>query len=249
MPMYDRLYFVAAMTLGDNFVYSGVAHHYADRSQELHIPVETKFFKTMQCLYQDYPNIKLFSSLAPSQEKEYIEKNQLARITMCEIFFADINGVRISPLWDEQVYTHFELPFSLRYVNFRLPKHIEGSEELYQQLSGGEPYVLVHRYTGLHPDGMPIDIPGFRTAHGLPDIKIIEIKEGITDNMLQYATLIERAQEIHCAPSSFFCLVDSMFNRTRALLFYHDIRANTIMRINNDWNNRVWNIVRYTNKL
>ena len=247
MAIYDRLYFCAAMTLGDNFVYSGIIHHYADRCQELHIPVETKFFKTMQCLYQDYPNIKIFSSLAPIQEEQYISQHKLSRINNAEITFVDIEGIRICPLWDEQVYTEFEIPFSLRYKNFRLPKYIDGAEELYQKLSGGEPYILIHRRTGLHPDGMPIDI--FRSVKNNSNINIIEITEGITDNMMQFVPLIERAQEIHCVSSSFRCLVDSIYNRTTGKLYYHDIRATTLERVNSRWNNYIWNIILYENKM
>ena len=248
MLTYDRLYFVAAMSLGDNFIYSGVAHHYADRCYELHIPVEPRFEKTMRCLYQDFPNIKIISALSHEQEIQYIRENQLAKITMSTPFFTVINGVSVCPLWDEQVYTHFELSFSLRYKNFRLPKYIDGAEELYQKLSGGEPYILIHRRTGLHPDGMPINIPAFRMANNLPDINIIEITEGITDNMMQFVPLIERAQEIHCVSSSFRCLVDSIYNRTTGILFYHEARANTLERVNSRWNNYSWQIVRYDNK-
>jgi hypothetical protein len=80
-------------------------------------------------------------------------------------------------------------------------------------------------------------------------MKIIEITPNITKNMLQYAKLIENAKEIHCVPSSFYCLTDSITERTSANLFFHDIRAATLMQINSKWNNNRWNIVKYDRKL
>ena len=248
--VFDRLFFLGPMSLGDSIVSSGIAHYYADQSNELHYPAMPNFYPTMKTLFQDYPNIKVVPLLPYDQgENQYVLDNQLSRILRPQMKQFNIGGHLVHPLWDMQFYEHYDLPFSLRYTNFRMPKHIEGSEELYQRLSNGEPYVLVHRYSGHHPDGIPIDIAGFRAANNFPDIKVIEIAEGITDNMMQYATLIERAEEIHCVPSSFFCLVDSMWNRTNAKLFYHDVRATTLMRINSECNQNKWNMIEYANKL
>ena len=67
--------------------------------------------------------------------------------------------------------------------------------------------------------------------------------------MLYYKTLIENAEEIHCVPSSVFCFVDSITKLTKAKLFYHDVRKQTIMRINNPWNDHRWTKINYDTKL
>ena len=158
----------------------------------------------------------------------------------------NLKGVTLHPLWDLQQYSDHELPFHLRYTNFRLPKHVDGSEELFNKLSNNEPYILVHRYTGEHPDGIPISIENFRSANGWPECKIIEINETITDNMMHYIKLIQNAEEIHVVPSSFHCLVDSM--ETKAKLFVHDVREKTSMMLNSPYNNHKWCIVNYNTK-
>ena len=248
--IFDKLFFMGPMTLGDNFVFSGIAHYYGDRCEELHVPVQPAFYDSLKSLYQDHPHIKVVQ-LEPYDlgENQYVKENGLSRIIRQDAFMATIDSQYMGPLWDELAYSQFELPFSYRYSNFRLPKHIEGAQELYQQLSNNEPYVLVHRFTGAHPNGIPIDLAGFRQANNLPDLKIIEVTAGITSNMMQYVELIKNATEIHCVPSSFFCLVDSIHDKTNAKLFYHDVRATTLMRINSKWNNYPWTIVTYANKL
>jgi hypothetical protein len=152
--------------------------------------------------------------------------------------------------WDRQFYEFYDVPFSQRYSGFQLPKHISGSDELYDRLTeGNDDYILFHQATSDHPNGMNMNIAAWRQSYNLPAYKIIEIKADITGNMLQYKKLIENAREIHCVPSSFFCLVDSMFDQTAAHLFYHNIRAVTIMHVNSRWNNDRWNIVNYNDKL
>ena len=253
--IFDKLFFLGALTLGDNFVYSGIVHHFAEKTNELYIPIELKFFNTINTLYQDYNNIIVVGFTHPQQEQDFIFKNNISKISSegmfnfnSEIQYGTAQKENVNscvvPLWDMQAYDHFELPFSMRYKNFKLPKYVEGSDELYNRLSDLQPYILVHRHTGAGTS--PIDINAYRAINNLPDqYKVIEIDESITDDMMNYIKLIENAKEIHVAPSSFFCLVDSMLDRTNALLFYHNIRANTLMRVNSKWNNYRWNIVEY----
>jgi hypothetical protein len=248
--IFDRLFYVGPLALGDNFVNAGLVHHFADRSLELHVPVWPIHYDTVSCLYQDWPNIKVVAlGHYDFGENQYVEEHKLARILPTDLIRTKIEGVIMAPLWDIQTYANYDLPFSLRYSNFRLPKHIEGSEELYQKLSGGEPYVLVHKRSFKYPNGIPINIEEFRKHSGLPEIKIIEIQEGITSNMMQYVTLIERAEEIHCVASSFHCLVDSIHTRTKAKLFFHDIRIDAVMKVNSSENGYCWNIVNYPTKI
>jgi hypothetical protein len=248
MKLYDKMFFMSTASLGDSFVLTGIVHHYGDRCNELHVPVMAGQFETLSTLYQDHPNIKVISDASYNHdEQSYIEKHNLGRIMRIEYLRWPIRNYGVVPMWDLQLYSNFELSFGLRYSNFRLPKNIKGSEELYQKISGDEPYVLVHRFTADHPKGLPINVQGFREANKLPPIKIIEIDESITSNMMQYVKLIENAQEIHVVPSSFHCLVDSV--DTKAKLFFHDIREKTAMSVNSQWNNFKWIMVSYPERL
>lgn len=250
--IYDRLFFAGPMKMGDYFAANGIIHHYADRCDELHLPVWPHIVETVKTLHKDWPNIKVVSLCAgDSGENQYVAENRLSRINRVPMHFIEINGAHAAAFWDHQMYQFYELPFHMRYTNFRLPKHIQGSRELYQRLSGGEPYGLLHCKGGDHNNLLQfnIDLDTFRKANGFPDLKFIEVTPDITNDMMQYVDLIRNAQEIHCVPSSFFCMVDSLYNQTNAILFYHDVRAETVMQINSQWNNNRWNIVKYATKL
>ena len=252
--IFDKLFFMGPSALGDNIVLSGLVHYYADRANELHLPVWSKHYDTMRTLYQDHTHIKI-KSVTPTQdssefwreEAEYVDQNRLSRILRPELIHSTIKGYSLTPMWDLQIYSMHDLSYEIRYRNFRMPKFVEGAEELYQRLSNNQPYALVHKRSGDHPDGYPIDIAIFRKHNNMSDINIIEIDESITNNFMQYSALIERAQEIHCVPSSFHCLVDSI--KTDARLFFHDIREKTAMIVNSRWNNHRWHVVTYENRL
>jgi hypothetical protein len=244
--LFDRLYFQSGGSLGDCFVLSGIIHYYAEKTKELHVPAYPVYYKTIQTLYQDYKNIIVVSISNAEEEEEYVNSKKLSKILGGRVYGELIRGLYIHTLWDQQLYANHELPFSLRYKNFKLPKYINGEEELYQKLSNNEPYVLVHRYTGDHPQGIPISIENFRSANGMTPIKIIDIDHTITDNMMQYVKLIKNAEEIHCVASSFHCLVDSI--DTPARLFFHDVREKTSMLVNSEWNNNKWIIINYSQK-
>ena len=249
MKLFDRMFFIGPMSLGDNFVLTGIAHHFGDRCNELYVPVNPGNYETMSTLYKDHPHIKVIptTDYPNGDEQQYVDEHKLGRILRTEYLSWYVKNYRLVPMWDLQLYSNYELSYGLRYSNFRLPEYIEGSDELYDQLSQGEPYILVHRYTNNHPHGIPININEFRAVANLPPIKVIEIQEGITDNMMHYVKLIQNAQEIHVVPSSFHCLVDGI--NTKARLFFHDIREKTAMSVNSSWNNHKWIMVSYPERV
>jgi hypothetical protein len=248
--IFDKLFFMGPMALGDNFVLSGMVHYYADKCDELHLPVKPEHIETMTTLYQDYPNIRVVPLLPYDLgENQYVEEHKLSRVRRARLIHSRIKNFELTPMWDLQLYSMHDLQFDLRYTNFRLPKHIDGSEELYQRLTGGEPYFIVHRYTGDHPSGIPLNIGALRADNNLPDIKCVEITPDITSNMMHYVKLIQNAQEIHCVPSSFYCLVDSIIIEKKLRLYYHDIREKAVGLINSKWNRHKWHHVLYPEKI
>ena len=236
------------MDLGDYFVHAGIINHYADRCNELHVPVKPHNYETLKTLFQENPRIIVV--VLNENEDDYIKRNNLGRVNNgWPLVWVKVEGRHKTVMWPEQCYIHYEVPYRYKYDNFRLPKNIPGSEVLFNKLTNGRPYALVHRGTGLHPEGLPINVPLFRQMNNFPELDIIEIKPGLTNNMLDFVKLIENAEEIHCVNSSFFCLVDCIHKLTKARLFFHDIRADSVMRVNNEYNGLVWTNIYYTEKL
>jgi hypothetical protein len=252
-----QLYLISPLFLGDAFVINALVHKWAQEAVHVHVPTLPQYVHTVQCLYSDYPNITVVPYLGEQKEQEYIAKHNLQTInfrTLYELTKLPIKHhdapVDIPVLWDRQIYEYFDVPFSRRYQNFQLPKHIPNTQNLFNTLNPThEPYVLWHRYSHTQIHDTQVDLKAWRAQIGAPDIKIIEIVTGHTANLLDYMQLITHAQEIHCIPSAFHCLVDSVLDQTNATLFYHDVKAHTLMQVNCRWNNWRWHSVYYEHKI
>jgi hypothetical protein len=243
---FDKLYFIGPSSLGDAFVYSAIVHYYAERCNELHYPIIPQYADTLTSLYKDVNNI--IPIIFPSDklqdiylfEQEYCNNNCLSKILRPPIYadYSYIFNTYIPYMWDEQIYTLLELPFEIRYKNFRLPKNLDSANKLYNSLvSNNEKYILVHTGSSERIDGYAIEIS--------TDKKVIDLTKPLSNNMLDYVYLIQNAEEIHCVPSAFYCLVDSIYNQTKGNLYYHDVRSSTIINVNKVWNNTPWKIIKY----
>jgi hypothetical protein len=251
MKLFDKLFFDSAVGLGDAFVMNAIVHEYAKKCNKLYYPAKGNLFETIDCLYQDYDNIEVWRFYNPLQEEIFIETYGLLKIKSPPLVGTEIHRVGCDPEWihihwPQQIYENFEIPFEKRYSNFRMPNYIYGCQELYNRLNpDNQPYILVHRNSSDHPNGIPLDIEKFRSDKGWAPLKIIEVGEGQTDNMMQYKMLIENAVEVHCIPSSFFNLVDSMVDKIKGQPFFHDIRKNSLMKVNSRWNGHRWHWINY----
>lgn len=246
-------------SIGDCFVASGAANWFADRCNclffpVLHDPSKPSLFETVTTLFKDNKKIQVFEYFDPeySDLNEILFSKYLTPLGVPNYFTALINDTVCTPLWDEQIYTSLDLPFSIRYSHFRMPNVDCESKELFNSVVKNKRYILVSQKIRNSLTQVLINLDDARKTldlDPLDQLQIIELSEDLSNNIVLYAELIKHAEEIHCAPSSVFCFVDSIVQTTNAKLFYHDIRKETVMRINNNWNNHRWKIINYACKL
>lgn len=239
MKFVNEIYFGENTSLGDGIVISPIVHKYAEYCDVLYYPSNKHFFETLTCLYQDAHNIIVL------QETEYYEKRKIAHEYLptensvafvnsvpykkMKLSFSDGTSVYTNVNFERQVYEHFDLPYSFRYTGFKLPKHIDGSYELYKKLTQGyTEYAVLNPYLGVFNQRVNMDI-----SHLTGNLKIIEITPWITNNMLQYIDLFRNAKQIHTIPTSTFCLLESIQNDLTAELFIHQVRKTFASFIDN----------------
>lgn len=246
---FDKLFFMGPASLGDSFVMNGIIHHFADRCVEFHLPINSSFEETLTELYSEHSNI-ITVPFPPDPstyalEDIYCSNRKISRVLRPPIYGDKDNAGVFTPfLWDQQLYTFFELPYELKYTNFRLPKISENAKKLYSQLNpNNEPFALYHTGTFNRPEGLPIN------KNPLENILRIDLAKGYSNNMLDYIPLILNATVIHCVSSAFFNLVDCIHKLVPGRLFFHDIRRSVAMNISNPWNNGRWHIIKYKERL
>lgn len=246
--------------LGDSFICNGIVHIYAENfCNTLHLPCEQRYYETINCLYQDFDNIIVHPfnenwAILEQEVKNFSQENKypLIRIGFENLFHSNLHRVncekeRFAINFDRQFYEQANVLYKDRYEKFILPKKIINEDKLYDELTEGEKdYILVHKSSSLN-ESYPIDIFSYNKYK---DIKVIEILKSQTSNLLDYVKLIKNAKEIHCVPSSFHCLVDSISRRINAGLYYHNIRLNTLIQVNccTTGKNR-WNVIDYQQKI
>lgn len=254
--MMRRVYLVSNLYLGDAFVINALVRQIAQTSDQLWLPTLPQYVETVSCLYQDMPQITVLPYLAQQHERELIQQHQLAEInfrTIFEVTRMPFKGwpqsVEVPVLWDRQIYEYFDVPFSRRYKDTVLPSHTPGAAKLCEKLNPTrEPFVLWHRQASHVATPAQIDLAAWRISSGMPPLKIIEVEPGHTSNFLDWMELIKQADEIHAIPSALHCLVDSMATHIKADLFYHDVKACTVMQPNCRWNMWRWHHVHYEHK-
>ena len=246
-----EMVFTPISSLGDSIVTSPIERHFSKLCRRLHVPVSSALLPTVTDLYREDAAIVVTQYQNEIQLQQYIQQHRLSKIEGPPIFTVPCEHTFSCILWDEQWYTHYEIPFGFRYSGFNLPTSSASSQDLYQTLVTNPRYILTHTQWSNHHN-VPIDMHSWRQGSGLDSLdhfQIIDLNAALSNNLLDFVDLILNAEEIHCVPSCVFCLVDSIVNKTQARLFYHDIRKNTVMRVNNRWNHHRWCIINYTNKL
>lgn len=253
----DKVYLVSNLFLGDAFVINALVHKFAQECNQLHVPTLPQYVPTVSCLYADWPHIKVVPYLGAAQEQAYVKEHDLQQInfrTLFEVTQLPLKHhdqpVHVPVNWDRQIYEYFDVPFSRRYKDFQLPKHIPGSKELLHKLNPeAAPYVVWHRHSHQNLGPYDIDLAAWRQHVGAPDRKIIEVEIGHSANLLAWWDVLRNAEEIHVVPSAVHCLVDSVWDQMPTSLWYHDVKAATLMQVNSRWNAWRWNTVYYDHKI
>ena len=229
--------------LGDHIICNGAVNHFSETYHVI-LPVRKQFIPSIQCLYMDNPNVEIIQvdcvTLGPWHEDEM--KNY------CNIYnarYISLGTLGVSDVkYQESPYevAHFigdlkeGIHFEYRYSKFRFPSEVKNRQALFNKFElAKESYSLVHRCGSSGPANLYVDVIKY---------PIIEVWP-ISDNIFDWIDLILNAKEIHCVPSSFFHLVDSILPQVKAKLFYHNARRHTSMNIQNEFNQGRWQWVHY----
>jgi len=249
--------------LGDHLITNGMVHAFADRYDKVYVIHLNMFRESIEALYKGFNKIQTVSF--PDKDINLYQRDKisdLARDTNSELItiadpfihyprrlVLDKDGnlvvVNTPVNFDRQFYELAGMHFSIRYTNCKIPDSNKRSREIYNDLSKGKDYVLVHNTSSQSNTGYPLDMTNSTNYKHLP---IIEIKPGITNNIFEFVDLIKNAKEIHTVGSFFHNLVDCMTDLTSARLIFHNIMMKHETQINCFWNNNRWIQLDYDRK-
>lgn len=191
--------------LGDHFICNALVRELCSSVPEDSLEIVTKptHIDTVSFMFRDVPNLKVvalksgnFATPENGNEVfEYARQNQQQVIKIGHEFMrTDIN-------FDKAFYSQFELNFEKRWSGFKVIRDLESEIRTSHCLNVKEKYIFVqddpHRLMEIKREILP------------KNIRIISPIWGLTNNMFDYLSLIQGAEEIHCIESSFMFLIDS----------------------------------------
>jgi hypothetical protein len=170
-------------------------------------------YKSVEFMYRDLPNLKYIKSFDDQEVITYLNKNSIESKDLIKIGFESRQGVG----FDEMFYLQHLVPFEKRWTDFKVERDFEREKSLYDTLNPkNEKYILIHKSGSDNADRIDYNILD-------NNLKWIYV-QNLTENIFDYLTLVEKANQVHCIESSFHLLVDSI--NLNENLFFHTIKNN-----------------------
>lgn len=192
--------------LGDHFICNGLVREIcaSHPKDELEIITKPTHFETVKFMFWDVPNLKVVKLRSGNfaMPENSGEVNDYARMTKQQVLKIGHEFMRTDINFDQAFYAQFNLDFETRWSSFKIIRDVESEKRRINDcLNIREKYIFVQD----DPDRR-MEIKKELLPSG---IRIIRPILGMTNNMIDYMSLIEGAEEIHCIESSFMFMIDS----------------------------------------
>ncbi len=193
--------------LGDHFICNGLVRYLfeARNPARLFLPTKNKYFHTVSRMFFDVPAIIPIPVNGDSD---------VAKLPQCAL--ADevltIGFSQVKPEFDVSFYEMSGIPFSVRWSHFKAVRdpEREGSLEVKAGVHPKDRFILIHNISS-------VGRFHFTTRNDLRKVYVSQL----SDCMLDWCSLAEKADEVHCIDSSFIHLAQTL-NIKRG--FFHRVR-------------------------
>lgn len=197
--------------LGDQFIMHGAIREYCKRYDQIGIFSIPKYYRTVSYMFRDLKNLHIEIAVSERRRQWFKLKNMLTQ-EYERVIYARGEDLETGVLPELQFYKMVDVNHEKKWSSFFVERERERELALYRELVDSEPYIFVHE----------------DARYPLNEAKITNMsprvspREYITDNIFDYCTIIERAEEIHALDSSFVFLIDLLeYDNPRQKLFVH----------------------------
>ena len=256
---YDNVFILFHLSTGDNFTMYALVRHYQEIYKKVNIfcLYRNRFF--VKQLYEKFSNINIIyidsdynSHMVPN---EYLEKS-INNISNYDIVKTGNHNpiFKKYPYFWRNFYTNIDIPYEIRYKYNDINRNKENEENLYKSLikKYSKNYIFVHDHRNVsykHYDirknveidrnnEIPIFHPNWNYYNNIPhQFKNLWSSDLLSDNLLDYCTIIENAQEIHISDSAFSCLCPYLkLDSVKIKNIYTKYDLKDYHKSYNDWN-------------
>lgn len=227
--------------LGDHFMCHGIVREYCKRYKKVTIFSWPQNFTSVSFMFKDLDNLKIIKG-DEKYAKQVIRENSESNnpeYDLVKIIGQENLDRKSGVQLERQFYKIAEIDFNKKWDSFFIERNSEKEQDFFNKFAPGKKYAFVHD-----------DIIRNMTINTRKISKGLEIfypKRDFTDNIFDYCTLVERAEEIHVIDSSFMFLIDLLdYKNPSQKLFVH-----RYARFNSRWKlpilRKKWHIYRLEN--
>jgi len=205
--------------LGDHFICNGLVRYLYESIEpaRLFLPVKKQYFITVSRMFGDLPGI------IPLAVKKDSEVERLPQNSLCDrVIRVGFSKVRRD--FDVSFYDTTGVPFPARWDYFKVARDV-GREKRLEEIAGvkdGDRFILINNAGS----------PGKFNLKTHSDLLKVVVSP-LSDCLLDWCSLAEKAEEVHCIDSAFIHLAQTL-NVKRGV--FHNIRPTTTKFVlREDW--------------
>lgn len=182
--------------LGDHFVCNGLVRSILERESPnfLYLPTKQHNIATVSQMYSDDKRV---ICLPVNTDQEVYKLPQLKIVS--SFYRIGFENVRDTD-WDVSFYDAASVPFSARWDRWKCNRDYDRERELEEHIGLNEEYILVHDTGSIETYDLEIESQ---------QKNIVRIQP-ITNCLLDWCGVIEKAQQVHCIDSSVVHLAQSI---------------------------------------
>lgn len=201
--------------LGDNLIVNGLVREYCKRYDHVGIFCIPQYVESVSFMFRDLKNLRL-EVVKNHRHKQYFL--WLNAFRFGDRRYDEIKMLQNDPetgiIAERQVYALAGVPHQKKWDSFFVERDRTRELDFLTRVAGNEPYIFIHDDA--------IYGSSINQAKIASTLKVVRPGKTLTNNIFDYCTLIERAEEIHVVDSVFMFLVDNLsYDNPHQKLFVH----------------------------
>jgi len=210
----SSVYIYHHLGLGDHIIANGIVRTIAKKYNKTFLFSKPRNFPNVSFMYRDLPNLKIMSMddfavqsfMTISPDNNYVIAGHAP---FWKILRSPNNKKKI----DEIFYELAEVPLENKWSEFFIKRDTEREQEVFKKLGlkEGDKFAFVH------------DDFQRKITRNIPSLKIIK-PDNKDFSIFDFLYTIEKAEEIHCINSSFFCLIDCIGIKKEKMYLHQYVR-------------------------
>ena len=226
MTTHDKAFVYTHLGLGDMILMNGAIRFLRERYSKVYVVCKATYKDTVRSMYEDDPAILIVVVTGDEDLHPWQEKSQYLLKKGFDVFgcgWFSMKSQKAIYDFPNSFYDDMDIPRSVRQTHYKIPR-TEASDNLYEMFASC-PYLIVHQEASTHT------LPIIERIRATGDTRLIinlsktalEL-DGVVNiyrPLIDYARLIEGAEEIHLVDSSLFCFAMSLnLDRVKRRTYY-----------------------------